>query len=126
MEVSVFAKFLFSLFAAATLGLTLVGSSGTATAVMLPAAQQPVAAAVQSPVSEDMRLIDQPVTIAVPIGYTLAQTSQLNIDLDTGQLFEGAQLIIDALSSPYLLIAGLGLGVAILAAILKAVQTIRL
>lgn len=119
-----FTKFLFSLFAAATLGLALFGSPGAATAVMLPAAQQPMAAAVQDPVSD--RLIDQPVTMFAPIGYTLAQTGELNIDLDTGQLFEGAQLIIDALSSPYLLIAGLGLGVAILAAILKAVQTIRL
>lgn len=58
------------------------------------------------------------------VQYTRAQT--LEIDLDTTQLFKGAQLIIDALSSPYLLIAGLGLGVAILAAILKAVTSLRL
>lgn len=53
-------------------------------------------------------------------------TSQLTISLDTSQLFAGAQLMIDALSSPYLLIAGLGLGVAILAAIMSAVTRLRL
>ena len=96
-------------------------------AVMLPGSgqNQPVTTVVQP----EVRLIDQPVVLAAPLGYTLAQTGTegaLNINLDTDQLFSGAQLIIDALSSPYLLIAGLGLGVAILAAILKAVQTIRL
>jgi hypothetical protein len=50
----------------------------------------------------------------------------LTIDLNTAMLFEGAQLIIDALSSPYLLIAGLGLGVAILSAIIKAVTRVRM
>jgi hypothetical protein len=65
---------------------------------------------------------------AASYDYNLAYTTvaSLTIDLDTTQLFTGAQLIIDALSSPYLLIAGLGLGVAILGAILKAVTTLRL
>jgi hypothetical protein len=56
--------------------------------------------------------------------YAIAQ--QLDITLDTSALFTGAQTMIDALSSPYLLIAGFGLGVAILAAIMKAVTTLRL
>jgi hypothetical protein len=50
----------------------------------------------------------------------------LSIDLDTGQLFNGAQLIIDALTGPYLLIAGLSLGVAILGAVMAAVTRLRL
>ena len=60
--------------------------------------------------------------------YAIAASSMqsLTIDLDTTQLFNGAQLIIDALSSPYLLIAGLGLGVAVLGAIIKAVSRVRL
>lgn len=53
-------------------------------------------------------------------------TETLNINLDTTMLFTGAQLMIDALSSPYLLIAGLGLGVSILGAILVAVNRIRM
>lgn len=53
-------------------------------------------------------------------------TESLTISLDTTQLFSGAQLMIDALSSPYLLLAGLGLGVAILSAIMTAVNRIRL
>jgi hypothetical protein len=56
----------------------------------------------------------------------IQSTAQLTISLDTTQLFAGAQLMIDALSSPYLLIAGLGLGVAILAAIMSAVTRLRL
>lgn len=59
-----------------------------------------------------------------PYDYTTVMS--LTIDLDTTQLFTGAQLIIDALSSPYLLIAGLGLGVAILGAILNAVTKLRM
>lgn len=53
-------------------------------------------------------------------------TETLAIDLDTTQLFSGAQLMINALSAPYLLIAGLGLGVAILGAIMTAVMRVRL
>lgn len=78
-----------------------------------------------------------PVADVVPAGenvelhypsYAVAASSyqSLTVNLDTTQLFSGAQLIIDALSSPYLLIAGLGLGVAILAAIMKAVTGLRL
>lgn len=58
------------------------------------------------------------------INWSIVQS--LTIDLDTTQLFAGAQLIINALSGPYLLLAGLGLGVAILATIVKVVRTIRL
>jgi hypothetical protein len=58
------------------------------------------------------------------IGYSTMQS--LTVNLDTAQLFTGAQLIIDALSSPYLLIAGLGLGVSILGAILAAVTKLRI
>lgn len=108
-----FAKFLFGLFIALTMGMAVVPAHA---AVSLP--NHPSTPSVSQPV-EMYDIADMP-----EIGYTLAQT--LEIDLDTSQLFSGAQLIIDALSSPYLLIAGLGLGVAILAAILKAVQTIRL
>lgn len=111
-----FAKFLFGLFLALTLGMV-IGGQAEASAVALPNSYQPAEAQLSGDVYE--------LTGWAPeVGYTLAQT--LDITLDTTQLFEGAQLIIDALSSPYLLIAGLGLGVAILAAILKAVQTIRL
>lgn len=62
---------------------------------------------------------------AYDLGYSMVQTDTLEIDLDTSQLFNGAQVMIDALSSPYLLLAGFSLGVAILAAIMKAVRTIR-
>ena len=65
---------------------------------------------------------------AVPaaIAATVMQTDTLSITLDTTQLFTGANLMLAALSSPYLFIAGLGLGVAILAAIMKAVTSLRL
>lgn len=61
-------------------------------------------------------------------GYGIAAGTMqsLSIQLDTSQLFAGAQLMIDALSSPYLLIAGLGLGVAVLGAIMAAVKKVRL
>lgn len=111
-----FAKFLFGLFIALTMGMAV--TTGTSQAfVALPNSYQSTAVSAVSASPYDVDLLPE-------VGYTLAQT--LDITLDTTQLFEGAQLIIDALSSPYLLIAGLGLGVAILAAILKAVQTIRL
>lgn len=55
-----------------------------------------------------------------------APTNTLNIELDTTQLFNGANLMTSALSSPFLFIAGLGLGVAILGAIVRAVQSVRL
>lgn len=51
---------------------------------------------------------------------------QIQIDLDTTSLFQGANLMTAALSSPFLFIAGLGLGVAILGAIIRAVQSVRL
>lgn len=110
-----FAKLLFSLFVALTVGMVTAGTAQGS--VALPNSYQ---STVVSALPTGM----YDISLAPEIGYTLAQT--LDITLDTTQLFEGAQLIIDALSSPYLLIAGLGLGVAILAAILKAVQTIRL
>jgi hypothetical protein len=50
----------------------------------------------------------------------------LSIDLDTTSMFDGAQLIIDALGGPYLYIAGLALGAAILGAIIAAVSRIRI
>lgn len=53
-------------------------------------------------------------------------TDTLEITLDTNKLFEGANLMTTALSSPFLFIAGLGLGVAILGAIIRAVQSVRL
>lgn len=52
-------------------------------------------------------------------------TAQISINLDTTSLFEGAQLMIDILSSPYLLVAGLSLGVAILGAIMGAITRLR-
>lgn len=55
---------------------------------------------------------------------TLAQTLSLNID--TTSLFDGAQVILDALTTPYMFIAGLGLGAAILTAIMAAVIRLRL
>ena len=60
--------------------------------------------------------------------YEIAASSyqSLTINVNTGQLFSGAQLMIDALSNPYLFIAGLSLGVAILGAILAAVRGLRL
>lgn len=60
------------------------------------------------------------------ISYMAQTTSTLDINLDTSQLFNGAQIMLDALSSPYLLIAGFGLGVAILGAIMKAVTHLRI
>lgn len=60
--------------------------------------------------------------------YDLTATSaqSLTIDLDMDQMFSGANTIIDALGSPYLYIAGLSLGVAILAAVLAAVKGLRI
>lgn len=59
-------------------------------------------------------------------GYEFSVPAQLSITVDSDQLLSGAQLMIDALGGPYLFIAGLGLGVAILAAILAAVTRIRM
>lgn len=59
-------------------------------------------------------------------GYEFSVPEQLSITVNSDQLLAGAQLMIDALGGPYLFIAGLGLGVAILAAILAAVTRIRL
>lgn len=60
-------------------------------------------------------------------GMLFATPAQsLTINLDTSQLFAGAQLMIDALSAPYLLLAGFGLGVSILGAIIVAVNRVRL
>lgn len=66
--------------------------------------------------------------LANPYDYEIsASTMQsLTINVNTDQLFSGAQLMIDALSNPYLFIAGLSLGVAILGAILAAVRGLRL
>lgn len=61
---------------------------------------------------------------AYDIAYTMAYS--LNVDIDTQHLFDGAQIMLDALSAPYLLIAGFGLGVAILGAIMRAVTRLRI
>ena len=58
--------------------------------------------------------------------YVLAPTMQLSLTIDTGALFEGDQLMIDVLTNPYLFIAGLSLGVALLMAILAAIKGLRL
>jgi hypothetical protein len=50
----------------------------------------------------------------------------LSISLNTSSMFDGAQLIIDALGGPYLYIAGLALGASILGAIIAAVSRIRI
>jgi hypothetical protein len=91
----------------------------------------PLPAPADAPPTIPMVDPDQPLPYASTyyepdLGYMIAQTDTINIDLDTSQLFTGAQTMIDALSSPYLLIAGFGLGVAILAAIMKAVTSLRL
>jgi hypothetical protein len=90
----------------------------------------PIPAPADAPPTVPMVDPDQPLpyasTYEPDLGYMIAQTDTINIDLDTSQLFTGAQTMIDALSSPYLLIAGFGLGVAILAAIMKAVTSLRL
>lgn len=65
---------------------------------------------------------DVPYLYGAPI--QVAQT--LSVNIDTSTLFTGAQTMLDALTSPYLLIAGFGLGVAILAAVMKAVTSLRL
>lgn len=95
-------------------------------AVMLTAVIMPVAAAgpasdVVAPIASETVVMHYP---DYAIGYSTMQS--LTVNLDTAQLFTGAQLIIDALSSPYLLIAGLGLGVSILGAILAAVTRLRI
>lgn len=58
--------------------------------------------------------------------YEFSVPEQLSITVDSDQLLGGAQLMIDALGGPYLFIAGLGLGVAILGAILAAVTRVRM
>lgn len=60
--------------------------------------------------------------------WGLLQDPGITIDLSAGiaQMWSGAQTMIDALSPVYLLIAGFGLGVAILGAIMKAVSRLRL
>lgn len=63
---------------------------------------------------------------AVPYEIAASTMQSLTINVNTDQLFSGAQLMIDALSNPYLFIAGLSLGVAILGAILAAVRGLRL
>ena len=78
------------------------------------------------PVDMDSAVATAAVVPAYDITYTMMQTTTLDIDLDTTQLFNGAQIMLDALSSPYLLIAGFGLGVAILGAIMKAVTHLRI
>lgn len=67
--------------------------------------------------------------VAAPQNWPQIQAAMpmsLSVDLDTSQLFAGAQLMIDALGGPYLLIAGFGLGIAILGTIAGAVGRIRL
>lgn len=63
---------------------------------------------------------------AVPALLFQVPTNTLEIELDTNKLFEGANLMTSALSGPFLFVAGLSLGVAILAAIIRAVQSVRL
>lgn len=79
-----------------------------------------------APVDNGSAAVMADVVPAYDVSYTMMQTSTLDIDLDTSQLFNGAQIMLDALSSPYLLIAGFGLGVAILGAIMKAVTHLRI
>jgi hypothetical protein len=79
-----------------------------------------------APVDHDSAAGTYDVVPAYDVTYTMMQTDTLDIQLDTTQLFTGAQIMIDALSSPYLLLAGFGLGVAILGAIMKAVTHIRI
>lgn len=85
-----------------------------------------VVAPVAAAVGQAAAPADTASVVPYEIGYTMVQSGSLNIQLDTSQLFSGAQLMIDALSSPYLLIAGLGLGVAILGAIVGAVNKVRI
>ncbi|MCA9979325.1 MAG: hypothetical protein KDD89_00765 [Anaerolineales bacterium] len=65
---------------------------------------------------------------AAAYGYGMTPTSYytLSVTIDTTMLFDGAQLIIDALGGPYMYIAGLALGAAILGAIIAAVARIRI
>lgn len=65
---------------------------------------------------------------AISFVLSILQDPGITIDLSAGiqQMWSGAQTMIDALSPVYLLIAGFGLGVAILAAIMKAVGRLRL
>lgn len=79
-----------------------------------------------APVDNNSAAGSYDVVPAYDVAYTMMQTDTLDIDLDTSQLFSGAQIMLDALSSPYLLIAGFGLGVAILGAIMKAVTHLRI
>jgi hypothetical protein len=79
-----------------------------------------------APVDNDSAIAAADVVPAYDLSYSMMQTETLDIDLDTTQLFNGAQIMLDALSSPYLLIAGFGLGVAILGAIMKAVTHLRI
>lgn len=79
-----------------------------------------------APVDNGSAVVVADAVPAYDVAYTMMQTDTLDINLDTTQLFNGAQIMIDALSSPYLLIAGFGLGVAILAAIMKAVTHLRI
>lgn len=69
-------------------------------------------------------LANSPAPQAYDLTTTYAQS--LTVSLDTQMLFDGAQLMIDALGGPYMLIAGFGLGVAILGAVFGAVTRIRL
>ena len=66
------------------------------------------------------------VSVTNAAASTFTPEPALSIDLDTTSMFDGAQLIIDALGGPYLYIAGLALGAAILGAIIAAVSRIRI
>lgn len=50
----------------------------------------------------------------------------MEIDIDVSQMFGATEIVFNALSGPYLFIAGLGLGVAILGAVVRAIQMVKM
>lgn len=50
----------------------------------------------------------------------------LEISIDMTQLFTGAEVFTTGLSAPFLFITGLGLGVAILGAIVKGITMVKM
>lgn len=73
-----------------------------------------------------MALFGAFVSVSNAAAAGFSEPPALTINLDTTSMFDGAQLIIDALGGPYLYIAGLALGAAILGAIIAAVSRIRI
>lgn len=100
-----------------------VSQAPVVAAYEMPAYNQPAAAVLQEPFAVSNSLA-APVDTFGELGYTSVYS--LNIEIDTSSMLSGAQLIIDALGGPYLYIAGLALGAAILGAIIAAVSRIRI